>query len=304
VSASPWSCLRHLLWPPSPPRPPPRRCSRRRPTSRSATAPLGDQRGLDSDGNPDLATARWLSGTDLLGSVGADRVQRQHGRKVVVKVKAKANEDLEAKASGEVKVKKNSYKLTSQTKSVASGENKTLKLKPKRLKDTKKIVKYLKRGKAATAKLKVKLSDRAGNKKATRLSVKLKGTGGAPGPGASKPYVALGDSIAAGAAAAPGEGYVDLLYSDYATNLGADELLNRSQGGANSHQPDRLPARHRPRRHRWPLRHPGSDDRHRRQRLPARRLRGRLGRSVPLSVSGQPGNRPGRARAGARHRSG
>jgi lysophospholipase L1-like esterase len=54
------------------------------------------------------------------------------------------------------------------------------------------------------------------------------------GAAAPNPYVALGDSVAAGAGAAPGEGYVDLLFSDYTASLGADELLNRSQGGESS----------------------------------------------------------------------
>jgi hypothetical protein len=112
--------------------------------------------------------------TTIEGSVSAKKKQRQKGKKIIVKVKVKAGEDLDATASGKVKVKKKSYKLKPASKSVSSGSSKTLKLKPKKSKDAKKIAKYLKRGKKATAKLKVRLTDEAGNKATTKLKVKLK----------------------------------------------------------------------------------------------------------------------------------
>jgi hypothetical protein len=89
-------------------------------------------------------------------------------------VKVKAGEDLGAKASGKVKLGKRSYELGPRSRSVATGKSKTVKLKPKRKADAKKIAKGLKKGKKATAKLTVKLSDEAGNKKTQKLSVKLK----------------------------------------------------------------------------------------------------------------------------------
>jgi DNA-binding beta-propeller fold protein YncE len=113
-------------------------------------------------------------GASTDGTATAKRTQKQKGKKIVVKVKVKAKEDLEAKATGKVKVKKDSYKLKPQNKSVAGGTKKTLKLKPKKTKDAKRIAKVLRQGKKAKAKLKVKLSDEAGNKATTKLSVKLK----------------------------------------------------------------------------------------------------------------------------------
>ena len=112
--------------------------------------------------------------TKLEGSASARSKQKQKGKKIVVKAKAKAEEDLEAKATGKVKVGKQSNKLKKQTKSVSSGSSKNLKLKPKKSKDARKIAKALKKGKEAKAKLTVKLTDEAGNKKSQKLSVKLK----------------------------------------------------------------------------------------------------------------------------------
>jgi lysophospholipase L1-like esterase len=57
----------------------------------------------------------------------------------------------------------------------------------------------------------------------------------AASPASADPYVALGDSVGAGTgASAPSNRYVNLLYGDYQAQLGADQLLNRSVGGATS----------------------------------------------------------------------
>ena len=111
---------------------------------------------------------------NLSGSAKAKKKQKQKGKKIVVAVKVKAGEDLDAEATGSVKVKKKSYKLKKQTKSVSSGKSATLKLKPKKSKDAKKIAKALKKGKKAKAKLTVTMADSLGNKKSKKLSVKLK----------------------------------------------------------------------------------------------------------------------------------
>jgi hypothetical protein len=110
---------------------------------------------------------------DLKGFASAKKAQKQ-GKKIIVKAKVKANEDLDAKGSGKVEFGSNSYRLRPRTKSVPSGKSKNLKLKPKKSKDAKRIAKALKKGKRATAKLTVKLADAAGNKKTKKLSVKLK----------------------------------------------------------------------------------------------------------------------------------
>jgi len=112
--------------------------------------------------------------TKVDGSAKAKKKQKQKGKKIVVEAKVKAEENLTAKASGKVKVKQKSYKLKPQTKGVASGNKKTLKLKPKKSMDAKKIAKALRRGKKATAKLEVKLTDEAGNQKTAKPKVKLK----------------------------------------------------------------------------------------------------------------------------------
>ena len=110
----------------------------------------------------------------LDGSASAKKLQKQKGNRIAVKVKVKAKEELEAKASGKIKVRKKSYKLKPKTESVSEGDEKTLKLRPKNNKQGKKIAKALKKGNKAQAKLTVKLSDQAGNKKTKKLKVKLK----------------------------------------------------------------------------------------------------------------------------------
>ena len=107
------------------------------------------------------------------GSASAKKSQKQRGSRILVTAEVEAGEDLAAKGSGKVRLGKRSYKLKSVTNSLSSGDSKNLKLKPKK-KDAKKIAKALKKGKKAKAKLTVKLTDEAGNKKAEKLSVKLK----------------------------------------------------------------------------------------------------------------------------------
>ena len=119
-----------------------------------------------------------LDGVDIVagvyGEATANKTQKQKGKKIVVKVEVKAKEDLDAKASGKVTVKRKSYKLRKISKSLAQGKSATLKLKPAKSKDAKKIAKALKKSKGK-AKVDVNLSDDAGNSKKSKLSVTLKG---------------------------------------------------------------------------------------------------------------------------------
>ncbi len=112
------------------------------------------------------------------GSVKANlsvkRIQKQKRRKIVVKVKAKAGEDVTATLRGKVKVAGHSYKLTTKTRGVRSGERRELRLKPAHGKQRRKIAKALRRGQKAKAKLRGKLVDGAGNVKRKKLKVKLK----------------------------------------------------------------------------------------------------------------------------------
>ena len=110
--------------------------------------------------------------SSLAGKATAKRTQGQDGKKIVVKVKVRAKERLTAKASGKIKVNP-TYKLKPKTVELAAGETKTLKLKPTKA-AAKKIAEALKRGEKAKAKVKVKLTDRAGNSEIEKLRVRLK----------------------------------------------------------------------------------------------------------------------------------
>ena len=82
--------------------------------------------------------------------------------------------DLGAEVGGRIKLGRRSYNLDPQTKSVPSGSAKNVKLKPAKSKDAVRIAKALRKGRKATAKLTVALSDGVGNLKSSKLSVKLK----------------------------------------------------------------------------------------------------------------------------------
>ena len=113
-----------------------------------------------------------LADATLAGKASAARTQRQSGSRIVVKAKVKAKEQLTAKATGKIKVNP-AYKLKPQKVRVAAGKTKTLKLKPQKKAATK-IVRALKHGEKATTRLKVKLTDRAGNSATEKLRVRLK----------------------------------------------------------------------------------------------------------------------------------
>jgi hypothetical protein len=125
----------------------------------------------DNDFNPGGAIAvDALTDTKADGKASAARTQRQTGKRIVVKVKVKANERLTVKARGKIKVNP-TYKLEPQKVKLAAGARK-LKLKPGKA-DAKKVAAALKRGHRATAKLSVKLSDVAGNSASAKLRVRL-----------------------------------------------------------------------------------------------------------------------------------
>ncbi len=110
-------------------------------------------------------------------NLSAKRVQGQKRGKVVVKVRAKANEDVRATVRGKVKVAGHSYKLAAKKRSLAAGQHKQLKLKPVGKRQGRKIAMALRGGNRAKAKLRGKLVDSAGNTKAKTLKVKLKHSG-------------------------------------------------------------------------------------------------------------------------------
>ncbi len=131
---------------------------------------------LKAGEQPDPAVLASPPDTRVKGSVSAKKTQKQkldRFRPVVVHVQVKAKEDLIAKATGEIRVKRKSYGIVKQDDQVKAGRSQTLRLKPKRTADAK-LAKALKRGKRAKAKLTVKLKDEAGNRKTKKLGVKLK----------------------------------------------------------------------------------------------------------------------------------
>ena len=70
-------------------------------------------RATDTVGNVDStpATRSFTIDTEVEGSAKAKKTQKQKGKKIVVKAKVTAGENLDAEASGKVKLGKKSYKL-------------------------------------------------------------------------------------------------------------------------------------------------------------------------------------------------
>jgi hypothetical protein len=126
----------------------------------------------DSDFQPGVVALDALTVTKAEGRASAVRTQRQTGKKIVVRVRVKAKEELTARAKGKVKVNP-AYKLRPEAVEVARGDARRLRLKPKKA-QAKKIARALKRGETAKAKLTVKLTDQAGNTESERLRVRLK----------------------------------------------------------------------------------------------------------------------------------
>jgi hypothetical protein len=122
-------------------------------------------------GNSDFALVRYRA--DVAGKARAAKAQRQHANAIVVKVNVSADERLTAEASGKIKVNP-SYELGPKKVELTTGEASTLKLKPKAKAQARQIVDTLKQGESATARLKVKLSDLAGNSEVEKLSVRLR----------------------------------------------------------------------------------------------------------------------------------
>ncbi len=114
-----------------------------------------------------------IKDTTVAAAAKARRVQRQTGHKIQVKLKIKAKEALSAQVTGKILLNP-SYRLKPKTVQLAAGQTKALKLRPKRKRAEHEIVKALERGRA-TAKLRLELSDEAGNVDSEKLNVKLSG---------------------------------------------------------------------------------------------------------------------------------
>jgi hypothetical protein len=129
---------------------------------------------LKAGEEPDPAVLASAPDESLDGTATAKETQQQKGDEIVVAAKVKADEDLSVEATGRIELRGKAYELKPGEGSVAAGGKATFELKPRRAKHEKKIVKALKRGRKAEARVKVKLSDGAGNTATERLSVALK----------------------------------------------------------------------------------------------------------------------------------
>ena len=123
-------------------------------------------------GPPQGVSVDALTDTKAEGKASAARTQGQTGKRIVVKLKVRAKERLDAKATGKIKVNP-TYKLKPKKVKLAAGKTKTLRLKPKKAKATQ-IATALKRGEKAKAKVTVKLTDAAGNSETEKLRVRLR----------------------------------------------------------------------------------------------------------------------------------
>ncbi len=121
-------------------------------------------------------------------SLTAPGTQNQHGKRVKIKLTAGAAEAVKLIARGRVVgvggnkrgraqaagKKSRSFPLKRVSKRAKAGKSKTLRLTPKRKRDSKRIIKQLRRGKKLTARTSVKLTDSAGNKTVESTSVRLR----------------------------------------------------------------------------------------------------------------------------------
>ncbi len=118
-----------------------------------------------------------LDGVDIVvgvyGKARANKTQKQKGREVVIKVVVKAGEDLKARASGKITVKRKSYRLKVISRPVAQGRSAILKLKPAKSEVANKIAKALRKS-TGKAKVDIILSDEDSNSNKSKLSVTLK----------------------------------------------------------------------------------------------------------------------------------
>jgi 6-phosphogluconolactonase len=148
----------------------------------NATVTLIDADGCSTDivftgqtaycNGSDVATAATEVDTGIAGTkVKAKKTQKQKGKKLVIKVKAGADEavSLEAKGTAKFKGLKGKVALKKKKASAAAGKTKTLKLGAKSKKKGKAAV-----GKKGKAKITVTLTDDAGNVVKEKVSVKLK----------------------------------------------------------------------------------------------------------------------------------
>lgn len=147
-----------------------------------------DQRGLPRTiQQPSVPNAPGSDGTDMGAveypdvtfegaNISAKKKQKQKGKKIKVVVKVGAAEVTDAAASGAIKTGKKSYPLKdASANDIPAGTTKSLTLKPKAKKASKKIAKFLAGGKKGKATVDVLLTDTGGNTATDQVKVTLQG---------------------------------------------------------------------------------------------------------------------------------
>lgn len=136
-------------------------------------------RGNGPDGAAGVEASVAFTVDTALDGVDIDikKKQKQKGEKIKLKVNVGADEDVDATAKGTITVKgeNKKFKLKKASAEVAAGEQRTLKLKPKKKKDSGKILDLIADGEKLTAKLSATLTDALGNTTEEEQNVKLKG---------------------------------------------------------------------------------------------------------------------------------
>lgn len=105
----------------------------------------------------------------------AKRKQRQ-GKRIKVKVRTSAGEAVDLVAKGRVKIKgkRKAFRLKPRRKSAEADERTKLVLKPARKKQHRKLLRALRAGKKAKARISVLFGDAAGNKHVLKATIKLR----------------------------------------------------------------------------------------------------------------------------------
>jgi DNA-binding beta-propeller fold protein YncE len=132
-------------------------------------------RAIDREGAIDPTPAgrdfNVVAGVDAQAT--ARRFQRQAGNRITLKARVTAKERLTARARGKVRVA-GTYRLRRGKAEIAEGRSKAIRLVPRRREEGRRIVAALSRGERVKARLKVKLTDQAGNTRTEKLQVRLK----------------------------------------------------------------------------------------------------------------------------------
>ena len=119
-------------------------------------------------------TAATLVGSSTVAPGGRRRVKGA-SLSIGTRVTAPAAGAVTATATGTVRIKgvKRAFRLTTATAKIAAGKTVTLKLKPRTKAALKRIKQAVAQGRKATARITVKLVDKAGNTRSVKRTVKL-----------------------------------------------------------------------------------------------------------------------------------